>query len=190
MLAKARAGNATIGAMGSVERLVASAVLAMSVTGCASTKEGMDKLVPQQGGLVAQLRSPSSSATGAVHVFDFRDGVQVQLVISNLMPGAYRIAIHENGNCRSPNLYSAGPAWAPPGWTKPAGDLLPSFITNNDGNYNAYVAFVKGVRTEGPDSIRGKSVVIHWGNLVGEAFPGAPNNRMACGVLDSNKPIF
>jgi Cu/Zn superoxide dismutase len=185
MLAKARAGNATIGGMGFVERLVASAVLAVSVTGCASNKEP----IPRQGGLVAQLGSPSSSATGVVRIFDFRDGVQVQLAISNLMPGAYRVAIHENGNCRSPNLFSAGPAWAPPGWTKPAGDLLPSFVANDEGQ-SSYVAFVKGVRTEGPGSIRGKSVVIHWGNLIGEAFPGAPNNRMACGVLDDSKPIF
>ena len=137
-------------------QLIASAALAAGLSGCASVKETMEAMVPQQGGLVAQLRSPSSAATGVVHVFDHRDGVQVQLAITNLIPGAYRIAIHERGNCRSPNLFSAGPAWAPPGWTKPAGDLLPGFIANNDGNENGYVAFVKGVRTEGPQSIRGQ----------------------------------
>jgi len=151
-------------------------------------REG-ERIFPTVTGLGAQLRSPSSAATGVVRIYDYRDGVQVQLSINNLLPGAYRIAIHENGNCRSPNLFSAGPAWAPPGATKPAGDLLPAFTANNEGNENSYVAFIKGVATDGPQSLRGKSVVIHYGNLVGEAFPGQPNNRMACGVLEPNDPF-
>jgi len=163
---------------------IAGAALAAMITGCA----GRDGETP--AGLVAQLSSPSSAATGAVHIFDFRDGVQVQLSISNLLPGSYRVAIHERGNCKSPNLFSAGPAWAPPGWTKPAGELLPWFSVGDVGNQNQYVAFIKGVSTEGPKSLRGKSIVIHWGDLVGEAFPGQPNNRIACGVLEYNKPSF
>jgi Cu/Zn superoxide dismutase len=163
---------------------IVSFALAALVVGCA----GKDNEPP--GGLVAQLGGPSSAAKGAVHIFDYRDGIQVQLSMSNLLPGAYRIAIHEVGNCKSPNLFSAGPAWAPPGWTKPAGELLPSFTVSESGNQNQYVAFVKGVRAEGPGGLRGKSVVVHYGDLVGEAFPGQPNNRMACGVLESNKASF
>ena len=32
------------------------------------------------------------------------------IVVTNLLPGTYRIAIHERGNCSSPNGFSAGPA--------------------------------------------------------------------------------
>lgn len=159
-------------------------------TGCgssSSSRQGLESFLPQVDGLTAQLRSSSSAATGVVHVFDRKDGIQVQLAISNLMPGVHRIAFHETPNCRSPNLFSAGKAWAPPSFTGNPGELLPAFIANQEGNENGYVAFVKGVSVDGPLSIRGKSIVIHWGNIVGEAFPGQPNNRMACGVFESNR---
>ena len=125
-----------------------------------------------------------------MRIYDYRDGVNVQVAMDNMYPGQYRIALHENGNCSSPNLFSAGPPWAPPGWTKPPGDLLPGFLANPEGNMNNYVAHISGVRTEGPTSIRGRSVVVHWGNSVGQAFPGQPNNRMACGVLETAAPLL
>ena len=151
-----------------------------------ANKEGL-QFFPQVTGLGAQLRSTSSAATGVVHIYDYRDGVQVQLSVSNLYPGQYRIAIHERGNCSSGNLFSAGPPWAPPGFDKPAGELLPGFLANNEGNQNSYVAYIKGVTTDGPQGLRGKSVVIHAGSSVDQAFPGQPNNRMACGVLQPNE---
>ena len=142
------------------------------------------------GGLVAQLRSPGSAATGVVRVYDYRDGVQMQVAVDNLIPGRYRVAFHETGNCRSANLFSAGPAWAPPDSGKSAADLLPPLYTNSEGNQNGYVAYVPGLHTERPPSLRGRSVVIHWGTNVNEAFPGQPNNRIACGVLEWTESIF
>lgn len=166
-------------------RAAAFAALAVLLaTGCSSSmKQEMSTVFPDSAGLVARLRSPSSAATGTVRVVDYRDGVTVQLVISNLIPGQYRVALHEKGNCSSTNLFSAGAPWAPPGMNPD--DLLPGFLANNDGNQNGYVATIKGVSAEGPNSLRGRSVVVHWGSRLGEAFPGQPNNRIACGVLES-----
>ncbi|MCC6196322.1 MAG: superoxide dismutase family protein [Burkholderiales bacterium] len=155
-----------------------------------SSRQGLDSLIPEVPGVTARLRSPSSAATGVVHVFDYKGGVQVQLTIANLMPGAYRIAFHETANCRSPNLFSAGKAWAPPSFTGNPGELMPAFTTSPDGGTSDYVAFVKGVSVDGPVSLRGKSVVIHWGDIVGEAFPGQPSNRIACGVFEASKPLL
>jgi Cu/Zn superoxide dismutase len=149
-------------------------------------KQGVDAMFPQGAGLVAQLRSPSSAATGTVHIYEFRDGIQVQLTINNLYPGEYQIAFHERGNCSSPNLFSAGAPWAPPGWTKPPAQLLPAFLANNEGNQNGYVAFVRDVKLE---ALIGRSIVVHWGRSVSEAFPGQPNNRMACGVIEPGHEI-
>jgi len=168
---------------------------ALAAPGCGSTggNAGLQALRPETvGGVVARLRSPSSAVTGNVRAFDYRDGVQIQLAATNLRPGVHRLAIHAVANCSSPNLYSAGPAWAPSSWTKPAGELLPVFAANDDGTEAAYVAFVRGITVDGPgpDSLRGKSVVVHWGNLVGEAYPGQPNNRMACGVFDAARPLL
>jgi len=156
--------------------------MAVAIGGCQSTKETM---VERGGGLVAQLRSRTSAATGVVHIFNYRDGVVVELAIDNLVPGTYRIALHERGNCSSSNYFSAGLPWAPPGWNKSPGELLPQFYANPEGNQNSYVAYITGVRTEGPLSLKGRSVVIHYGQKTSDAFPGQPNNRVACGVLDN-----
>jgi len=112
-------GGALRSWMGLRRRTCAAILAAMALAGCQSMYQRQ-----AQGGLVAHLRGTGSAATGAVYIFDARDGVQVQLTLANLLPGTYRIALHE-GNCRSSNFYSAGPAWAPPGWTKPPGELLP-----------------------------------------------------------------
>lgn len=161
-----------------------------SLASCASSKGDSDALRARVGGLVANLRSPNSAATGSVRVYEYRDGVQVQLYINNLYPGQYRIAFHETPNCRSPNLFSAGPAWAPPGAAKPATELLPGFLANNEGSQTGYVAYVPGLHVDRDPSLRGRSVVIHWGTSVGEAFPGQPNNRIACGVFEWTEATF
>jgi len=172
--------------MRTVPRLSAALSLA-ALSACGSLKGDIFDLAPQVNGLGAQLRSPTSAVAGAVYVYDYRDGIQVILSINNLYPGQYSIAFHEVGNCTSPNLFSAGPPWAPPGWTKPPGELMPTFLANNYGNQNGYVAFVQGVHTDRPPSVLGKSVVIHAGKTVDQAFPGQPSNRMACGVLQPNE---
>lgn len=170
-------------------RAAPAALAALVVAGCSSSmKQEMSTIIPDSPGLVARLRSPSSAATGTVHVVDYRDGVTLQLVISNLIPGQYRVSLHEKGNCSSMNLFSAGAPWAPAGMDPDK--LMPGFLANNDGNQNGYVTFIKGVSTEGPNSIRGRSVVVHWGSRIGEAFPGQPNNRIACGVLETAQGLL
>ncbi|MEO8752651.1 MAG: superoxide dismutase family protein [Casimicrobiaceae bacterium] len=176
-----------------LRRLAGAAVvmaLAGSIAGCQSMKDAGSEVAARGGGLVAQMKGTQSAATGVARIVNYRDGVVFQLAIDNLIPGTYRVALHERGNCRSPNLFSAGPAWAPPGWDKPPGDLLPQFVVNEGGNVNEYVAYIKGVRTDGPTSMRGRSVVIHWGNSIADAFPGQANNRFACGVLENANPLF
>ena len=169
---------------------LAGVAILIAAAGCASVKEAGSEMAARGGGLAAQMKGTQSAATGVARVVNYGDGVVFQLAINNLYPGTYRVALHERGNCRSPNLFSAGAAWAPPGWDKPPGDLLPQFIVNDSGNNSEYVAYIKGVRTEGPTSLRGRSVVIHWGNNIAEAFPGQPNNRFACGVLEPATAFF
>jgi len=171
-------------------RLAAAVFALASLASCASTKQEADAMRARVGGLVAQLRSSATAVTGVARAYDYRDGVQIQVAVDNLIPGRYRVAIHENGNCRSPNLFSAGPAWAPAELGKAPADLLPPMYTNSEGNQNGYVAYVPGLHTDRPPSLRGKSIVIHWGTSVNEAFPGQPNNRVACGVLEWTDPIF
>jgi Cu/Zn superoxide dismutase len=123
-------------------------------------------------------------------MFDARDGVVMQLSLYNMPVGTYRVALHERGNCTSPNLFSAGPAWAPPGAGKAPADLLPEFVTDTEGDLPTYTAYIRGARVEGPLSLRGRSVVIHFGRKIDDAFPGQPNNRIACGVLEPIASTF
>lgn len=172
---------------GALAALLAAGAL---LGGCASVKETANEIFGRGNALEARLRSPNSAATGVVRVFDSRDGVAIQMSLYSVPFGTYRVALHERGNCSSPNLFSAGPAWAPAGSGKSPDDLLPQFYTNTEGEMTSYNAFIKGARVEGPLSLRGRVVVVHLGTKVGDAVPGLPNNRVACGVLDSLKSLF
>jgi len=160
--------------------LAAFAVLA----GCATAKEDVETVFRRESGVFAQLKGTGSTANGMVRIVNYRGGIAVQAFLVNTLPGTYRIALHERGNCSSPNLFSAGPAWAPPGANKAPGDLLPSFTVDSNGDLTSYVVFVSGVSVDGPPPLRGHSVVIHHGYTISDALPGLPNNRMACGVLE------
>ena len=50
---------------------------------------------------------------------------------------------------------------------------------------------IPGLVLDGPAGISGKSLVVHQG-LYGslDAQPGVPNNRVACGVIQTIKPLF
>lgn len=165
-------------------------VIASVLAGCSSIKEAGTAIFPNAPGLEAALRGTGSAATGTVRIYNYRDGVAIQLAIYNMPPGSYRIALHERGNCSSPNLFSAGPAWAPVGSGKTPQDLLPPFSVNTNQDRDNYVAYIDGARTDGPLSLRGKSVVIHLGSRVDDAIVGRRNNRIACGVLGDIKSPF
>lgn len=169
-------------------RSIAVLALAVLVAGCSSTKPAYEPSV----GLEARMTGVGSTAKGAFRVFDARDGsgVNVQLTLINSLPGTYLITLHERGNCRSPNLFSAGPAWAPSDSGKSPGDLLPPYATDTEGDIHNYGAFIRGVHVDGPQGLVGKLVVVQFGRGVSDAEPGLPNKRMACGVLEYVKPIF
>ncbi len=157
--------------------------------GCSSTKE---PAYEPSVGLEARMLGSGSRAQGAFRVFDAKDGsgVNVQLTLLNSLPGTYLITLHERGNCKSPNLFSAGPAWAPPGSGKTPADLLPAYSTDSEGDIHNYGAFIRGAHVDGPEGLAGKVVVIQFGPRVSDAIPGLPNKRMACGVLEFVKPLF
>lgn len=175
--------------MKSIVRGIVILAAAAFVAGCSSTKgPGYEPSV----GLEARMVGVGSTARGAFRVFDAKDGsgVNVQLTLINTLPGTYLITLHERGNCKSPNLLSAGPAWSPAGSGKSPGDLMPTFSTDSEGDLHNYGAFIRGVHVDGPQGLVGKVVVVQFGYGVSDAAPGLPNKRMACGVLEYVKPLF
>jgi Cu-Zn family superoxide dismutase len=115
-------------------------------------------------------------------------GVAMDAYFVGAWQGPNRIAIHANGNCTSPNGFSAGPPWVPPGATKPPQVFT---VAMNREGVATLAARIDGARIDGPDGIAGKSVVIHAGTQGSlDAAPGVPNDRIACGVIRPAISLF
>ncbi|MEO6564394.1 MAG: hypothetical protein ABIO63_00015 [Casimicrobiaceae bacterium] len=173
-----------------VARIVTTLTVAVLTAACASKREAAYE---PSVGLEARMTGAGSAAKGTFRVYDSRDGagVNVQLSLSNALPGTYLITLHEKGNCRSANLYSAGPAWAPAATGRTPDKLFPPYSTDTEGDIHNYGAYIPGARVDGgPQSLVGKVVIVQYGHGVSNAEPGLPNKRMACGVLEYAKPIF
>jgi Cu/Zn superoxide dismutase len=168
---------------------VAAALLVL--TGCSTNNDPSSAAAAaeQIGNMEAPLRGVGSAATGLVIVVDRSTGVTLTLNAANLMQGNYRLAFHENPNCKSPNGSSAGPVWAPPGLAKPPGELIPAAYAGQRGEIYVSV-FLPGVHIDREPSLRGRSVVLHRGEYVDSPLPGSSNNFMACGVFDNLQPSF
>ncbi len=156
---------------------------------CGTAKQAANVDLESGPGVTARLRGVGSAATGMVQIVGRGDGIALTLDMANLPPGPYRLAFHDKGNCSSPNLFSAGSAWAPPGAQKPANELIPGFTVGSEGGV-AFTTHIRGVRADGKDDLRGRTVVLHAGDTIDVAVPGQRNNRVACGVFDTSKPLF
>jgi Cu/Zn superoxide dismutase len=137
-------------------------------------------------GLEAQLRSLDSAVTGKVRVYDQGDGIRVLVSVISMPDVRYRVAFHQDPNCRSPNGFAAGPHWAPAG--RDPRNLMPALSTNQDGTAESSL-HVSGVHIAGPDGIQDRSVIIYTGERVTDAVSGVPNNRVACGTFTPVQPF-
>ena len=140
---------------------------------------------PAAGQTAALVAIGGSAVSGKVRVIDRGDGVVVLISAVNV-PRDFRIAFHETPNCSSPNGFSAGPAWAPPG--KRPQDLVPLQHGGAEGRAEMELR-VAGVRATGANGVAGRSVVVHAGTVVTEAQAGVANERIACGVFEPTRPL-
>lgn len=108
-------------------------------------------------------------------------GVRMIVTVLGAFPGPFRVWVHERGNCTSPNGFSAGRPWVPPGLS--AGSVAPTEYADGLG-YGQVRIFLPGATLAGPGGVEGKSVVVHQGAIDSlEAVPDVPNGRVACGVV-------
>ncbi len=101
-----------------------------------------------------------SAAQGSVIFSPRGDGVTMLVQLNGLAPGSYRVLVHANGNCSSPNGFSAGPPWSPPGATPPLPERIPIITTNSEGA-GTLTLRLAGVTIDGPAGVTGRSVVLH-----------------------------
>jgi Cu-Zn family superoxide dismutase len=159
-----------------------STLVAAALAGCQSTTGGgssvLDSAVgPAIGGMFVPL---GGSALGGSVTFQQRAEAMTMVAhVTGASSGVYRVAVHATGNCSSPNGFSAGAPWAPPG----RAPLVYTMATNSEGTATLSVR-IPGLSADGPSGLRGRSVVVHEG-AVGplDAQPGVRNGRIACAAI-------
>jgi Cu-Zn family superoxide dismutase len=169
-------------------RLALTTLLAAAVTtGCAG--------MPAGGGLRAEaaMESRSSSVTsGTVTLREQGDAVLARVQLRGLAPNSeHGFHVHEKGDCSAPDAMSAGPHFNPGGHphgrpgsgTHHAGDLQ-NLKADGSGNVNVEVSMSGLTLAPGPNSIVGRSLVVHRDPDDFASQPaGNSGPRIACGVI-------
>lgn len=168
-------------------------VLALTACGTANEPMGLpaqEKRAPAPGVEAVFSQVNASGMNGTARFVDRGGVTHVFIVVNNGPPSPFSIAIHERGNCSSPNAFSAGQPWAPPGWSTPAARMFPSIVLNTNGTGDMTVR-LRGLALSGPDSLQGRAVLVHAGPVIGEdSRPGVPNNVVLCGVIGPVRSFF
>jgi len=166
-------------------RLVLLAALALAACSSATTGqlEAPKGAQPVPGVEAVLLQKNGSAAQGDVKVMQRGDLLWVLVSLNNLPPGPFRVVFHERDNCSSPNAFSAGRPWAPPGDPRAPTELLPVFAMGANG-HGQMTLRLHGVKLAGPDSLAGRSVLVHAGDTAAPALvPDVPNAVVLCGTL-------
>jgi Cu/Zn superoxide dismutase len=142
--------------------------------------------VAEVPGVEARLKDMRSGVSGTVYVRESGDLLVVRVVMQTDRSGTYRVVFHDNPNCSSPNAFSAGAPWSPPGASAPPGRLVPAAYAGTDGNVNL-VARIRGVRM---GDLEKRSVLVFEGDDTTPPRPDVPNNVVACGVFTRSTTLF
>lgn len=169
-----------------MKRLIAIAAGSIVISACAglagtTEKSAVAFLQPTQG----------NQANGAVTFTQSGDTVFAETKVTGLTPGSHGFHIHEKGDCSAPDASSAGghfnpggePHGAPQSAKRHAGDL--GNLTADKAGEAALKIQVPGVTlADGPNSIKGKSVVVHAmpDDLTSQPA-GNSGPRVACGLI-------
>ena len=173
-------------------RTALAALLALALAGCQNVKD-VGSEVFSGGNSVEAAMAPvgNNAATGVVKFNPTGSGVAMLVHITGLLRMEYRVVIHSNGNCSSPNGFAAGPPWIPPGAVEHATAGVPPAWSSGDYSALTMVVRIAGLRVDGPNSLAGKAVILHAGAKGSlDAEPGVPNNRIACGVVGPVRSFF
>ena len=170
----------------SILRLLPLSAGVIVVAGCAALTEP-----PPVARAELQARS-GSQVSGSVTFTPKGDAAVVVARVSGLTPGEHGFHVHEAGDCSAPDATSAKGHFNPGGMMHGyhhhvehhAGDL-PNLVANASG-VAEYRQEVQGLRLDaGPNSILGRSVVVHADADDYRSQPaGNSGRRVACGVID------
>jgi Cu-Zn family superoxide dismutase len=132
-----------------------------------------------------------SQVTGTVTFAMSGDEVQVVADVQNLKPGKHGFHIHEKGDCSSPDALSAGGHFNPMhqhhGGPHTAERHVGDFGNIEvDASGKGHLVWKGKLDLSGPNSIIGKSVVVHEKADDLKTDPaGNSGARIACGVIEA-----
>lgn len=127
---------------------------------------------------------------GSVTFTAVEGGVKIIADIDNLTPGEHGFHIHEHGNCSASDASSAGGHFNPTNKQHAGPDAanrhegdLGNLIADENGHAH-YERIDKVISLNGPNSIIGKSVIVHEKADDYKTQPsGDSGDRVACGVI-------
>ncbi len=175
--------------------LAAAATLAAcSSTGPSDANPRTVATAPLAAAVGVPQPNPQSPVQGAITFSDVRGIVSVSGTVTGLKPNsAHAFHVHENGDCSAPDFSTAGshfnPTKSPHGahgsGLHHLGDMPPLMA---DATGTANVSFNSQTLTlRGPNSIIGKSVIVHRDPDDVNAQPvGNAGPRLACGIIKLN----
>ncbi len=136
---------------------------------------------PPVDAAVAVVRATRNSlARGTVRFNATSEGVQVRVDIDGLVPGTHVLRVHTSGDCSEPTGLSAGPPYRFRADAPPQGSGWVMELSASDGWHARAAATVSQLPLDGPDSVIGRSVVVH---LQRPARDTSGGSVMACGTI-------
>jgi hypothetical protein len=145
--------------------------------------------VREMPGVEARLRGIGSAINGMVRVRESGELMIVFVELNGVTSLTYRVVFHENGNCSSPNGFSAGAPWSAPGSRAPATQLVPLIYANTNNGRGELVARIRGVRM-GDGGMVNRGVLVYEGSTAEPPKPDTPNNVVACGAFVKSTTLF
>lgn len=169
---------------------VAAAVVARAETKVSATATATVTIVPNCNAIAELQPTKGNKVSGTVTFTAVEGGVKVVAELTGLTPGDHGFHIHEKGDCSDPEAKSAGGHFnpgkhdhgGPSAEVRHAGDF--GNITANADGKARYERIDKLIHLDGPDTIVGRSVIVHENADDLKSQPsGNAGPRVACGVI-------
>ncbi len=159
---------------------------------CYSLLSGkLDAEQPPVKEAIADIKpTKGNKVKGKVSFTLIENGVKIVADIDNLTPGKHGFHIHEFGDCSAEDGSSAGGHFNPTHMAHGSPELLERHVGDlgnleaNEEGHAHYVRIDKMLQLEGPNSIIGRSVVVHADPDDFTTQPtGNSGGRLGCGVI-------
>ncbi len=168
------------------------AILGISLIGCSQSPNTSSDEKNITSATVNLVPTEGNSAQGKVIFTMVKKGVKVVADLDGLTPGLHGFHVHENGDCSAHDGASAGAHYnpthknhgCPDDAERHVGDL--GNLSADHTGHAHYERIDKVISLNGPQSIIGKSIIVHDQADDCKTQPtGNSGKRIACGVIES-----